>query len=114
MYAVPVLVAAVPPLALSGGLATALVGIAVWGLAFGLQDSTIKAYVADIVEAPRRATAYGVFAGIQGVAAILGGVAAGWLYARSVPALTLGVGLVQAAALTLMVLAVRRARRSVP
>ena len=75
---------------------------------------TIKAYVADIVEAPRRATAYGVFAGIQGVAAILGGVAAGWLYARSVPALTLGVGLVQAAALTLMVLAVRRARRSVP
>lgn len=114
LYAVPVLVAAVPPLALSGGLATALVGIAVWGLAFGLQDSTIKAYVADIVEAPRRATAYGVFAGIQGVAAILGGVAAGWLYARSVPALTLGVGLVQAAALTLMVLAVRRARRSVP
>jgi len=114
LYAVPVLVAAVPPLALSGGLATALVGIAVWGLAFGLQDSTIKAYVADIVEAPRRATAYGVFAGIQGVAAILGGVAAGWLYARSVPALTPGVGLVQAAALTLMVLAVRRARRSVP
>ena len=114
LYAVPVLVAAVPPLALSGGLATALVGIAVWGLAFGLQDSTIKAYVADIVEAPRRATAYGVFAGIQGAAAILGGVAAGWLYARSVPALTLGVGLVQAAALTLMVLAVRRARRSVP
>lgn len=114
LYAVPVLVAAVPPLALSGGLATALVGIAVWGLAFGLQDSTIKAYVADIVEAPRRATAYGVFAGIQGVAAILGGVAAGWLYARSVPALTLGVGIVQAAALTLMVLAVRRARRSVP
>ena len=52
--------------------------------------------------------------GHQGVAAILGGVAAGWLYARSVPALTLGVGLVQAAALTLMVLAVRRARRSVP
>ena len=38
LYAVPVLVAAVPPLALSGGLATALVGIAVWGLAFGLQD----------------------------------------------------------------------------
>ncbi len=114
LYAVPVLVAAVPPLALSGGLATALVGIAVWGLAFGLQDSTIKAYVADIVEAPRRATAYGVFAGIQGVAAILGGVTAGWLYARSVPVLTLGVGLVQAAALTLMVLAVRRARRSVP
>ena len=114
LYAVPVLVAAVPPLALSGGLATALGGIAVWGLAFGLQDSTIKAYVADIVEAPRRATAYGVFAGIQGVAAILGGVTAGWLYARSVPALTLGVGLVQAAALTLMVLAVRRARRSVP
>ena len=66
LYAVPVLVAVVPGLAMSTRLGLALGGIVVWGLAFGLQDSTIKALVAEVVEAPRRATAYGVFAAIQG------------------------------------------------
>ncbi|WP_343994230.1 MFS transporter, partial [Terrabacter terrae] len=87
LYAVPVLVALVPPLALSGTVWVALVGVAVWGLAYGVQDSTVKALVAEVVEAPRRATAYGVFAGVQGAFAIVGGLVAGWLYDRSLPAL---------------------------
>src|SRR5689334_2581957 len=41
LYAVPVLVALVPPLALSGTVWLALVGVAVWGLAYGVQDSTV-------------------------------------------------------------------------
>jgi MFS family permease len=102
LYAVPVLVALVPGLALAGRLWLALLGIAVWGFAFGLQDSTIKALVADLVEAPRRATAYGVFAGIQGVTAIGGGVLAGWLYERSIPALVVVVAVTQLVALLLV------------
>ena len=65
LYAVPVLVALVPPLALSGPLWVALVGVAVWALAYGVQDSTVKALVAEVVAAPRWATAYGVFAGVR-------------------------------------------------
>ena len=103
LYAVPVLVALVPGLALAGQLWLALVGIAVWGFAFGLQDSTIKALVADIVEAGRRATAYGVFAGIQGVTAIGGGVLAGWLYERSLTALVVVVAVTQVIALVLLI-----------
>jgi MFS family permease len=103
LYAVPVLVALVPPLALAGRLWVVLVGVAVWALAYGVQDSTVKALVAEVVDAPRRATAYGVFAGIQGAFAIVGGVGAGWLYERSLPALVVVVAVSQVAALVLLV-----------
>ncbi len=102
LYAVPVLVAVVPALAMGARLWVCFAGVVVWGLAFGLQDSTIKALVADVVEAPRRATAYGVFAAIQGVAAVGGGLLAGWLYERSLTWLSLAVALVELAALVLL------------
>ena len=111
LLAVPVLVAVVPPLALSGSLWPVLVGVGVWGLAYGVQDSTVKALVAELVDAPRRATAYGVFAAIQGVFAVVGGLVAGWLYERSLPALVATVAVSQAMALVLLVSTVRRQRR---
>ena len=112
LYVVPVLVALVPGLALGGSLALTLTGVALWGLAFGLQDSTIKALVADLVVPARRATAYGVFAGIQGAAAVLGGVTAGWLFERSLPALVALVAVSQAVALVLLVRTLRSAPRA--
>ncbi|GGM88117.1 hypothetical protein GCM10009721_11400 [Terrabacter tumescens] len=107
LYAVPILVALVPPLALAGSVWLSLVGVAVWGLAYGVQDSTVKALVAEVVEAPRRATAYGVFAGVQGAFAIIGGLVAGWLYDRSLPALVIVVAATQLVALVLLARTVR-------
>ncbi|WP_330475307.1 MFS transporter [Terrabacter sp. C0L_2] len=107
LYAVPILVALVPPLALAGSVWLSLVGVALWGLAYGVQDSTVKALVAEVVEAPRRATAYGVFAGVQGAFAIIGGLVAGWLYDRSLPALVIVVAATQLVALVLLVRTVR-------
>ena len=109
LLVVPVLVAGVPALALGGSIGLVLVGVAVWGFAHGVQDSTIKAAVADLVPAQRRATAYGVFAGIQGALAIVGGAGAGWLYDRSLPALVAAVALSQLVALALLVSTLRRA-----
>jgi MFS family permease len=105
---VPVLVALVPALALGPALVAVRAGVVAWGVAQGVQDSTIKAVVADLVEAPRRATAYGVFAGIQGLLAIIGGVAAGWLYERSLVALVVVVSLTQLVALALLIDTFRR------
>ena len=102
LFVVPVLVAVVPALALGGTFGLVLVGVAVWGFAHGVQDSTIKAAVADLVPAHRRATAYGVFAGIQGALAIGGGAGAGWLYDRSLPALVIAVVISQLVALLLL------------
>ena len=114
LYVVPVLVALVPPLALTGSLALALVGVAVWGLAYGVQDSTVKALVAEVVEAPRRATAYGVFAGVQGAFAVIGGLVSGWLYERSLPWLVAVVAVSQLVALVLLVRTVRGVRHPHP
>ncbi|GAB3873160.1 MFS transporter [Terrabacter terrigena] len=110
LYLVPVLVALVPLLALTGRLWVALVGVAVWALATGVQDSTVKALVAEVVAAPRRATAYGVFAGVQGAFAIVGGLVAGWLYDRSHPALVVVVAVSQLVALVLLVRTIRTVR----
>lgn len=114
LLVVPVLVALVPALALGSSLVYVLVGVLAWGFAQGVQDSTIKAVVADLVEAPRRATAYGVFAGIQGALAVIGGVGAGWLYERSLVALVVAVSLTQLVALVLLVSTFRRSARLYP
>ncbi|KXK62789.1 hypothetical protein AWW66_06270 [Micromonospora rosaria] len=102
LFALPVLGAAVPALALSGSFGAIVVGTLLWGAAVGVQDSTVKALVADLVPAARRATAYGVFAAVQGVAALAGGGLAGALYSRSLPALIAVLGATQLLALGLL------------
>ncbi|BBH67378.1 major facilitator superfamily protein [Actinoplanes sp. OR16] len=107
LYALPALAAATPALALSGSTAAIITGTMLWGAAVGVQDSTVKALVADLVAAPRRATAYGVFAAIQGVAALAGGALAGGLYEHSIPLLAAILAVMQLIAAGL--LAVSRA-----
>lgn len=109
LLVLPVLVTAVAPLALSTSLGAVVVGIALWGAATGLQDSTVKALVADLVPAPRRATAYGVFAGVQGAGALVGGIGTAALYEWSLTAVAVGVAATQALALVLLVPVVRAA-----
>ncbi len=113
LYLVPALVTAVPALAFARSVPLAVAGVLVWGAAVGVQDSTVKALVADLVPGPQRATAYGVFAAIQGGAAVLGGGTAGYLYTRSVPMLVAVVAVTQAVALVLLVLTLRGRARAV-
>ena len=109
LLALPPLVAAVPALAFANSLAAAVPGVLLWGAAVGVQDSTVKALVADLVPRERRATAYGVFAAAQGAGALVGGIAAGALYEQSVPTLVAVVAAVQAVALLILITVVRRA-----
>lgn len=102
LFGVPLLVAAVPLCVYADRLSLVLVGVVLWGAAAGIQDSTVKAYVADLVPARRRATAYGVFAAVQGIGALSGGVLAGALVTHHRGALALSVGLLQVAALVLL------------
>jgi MFS family permease len=102
VLAVPVLVAAVPALVFGTSLVPVLVGIGLWGLVSGLLDSTVKARVAELVPHGRRATAYGWFAAVQGVAAIAGGGLSGALAAHHLPVLVAVVAVLQAAALVLI------------
>jgi MFS family permease len=108
LLTVPILVAVAPALAFADSAVVAIIGVLIWGAAVGVQDSTVKALVADLVPAPRRATAYGVFAAVQGAAAIVGGTLAGALYDRSLPALIATVAAIQLAALVLLAVTLRR------
>jgi predicted MFS family arabinose efflux permease len=73
------------------------------GAATGVQDSTVKALVADLVPRHRRATAYGLFAAVQGAGALAGGFAAGALYQQSRTALIIAVAASQAIALVVLI-----------
>lgn len=113
LLALPVMAAAVPALVFSNALGTVVIGVLVWGAAIGVQDSTVKALVADLVPRERRATAYGVFAAVQGAGALVGGVTAGALYERSLPALISVIAVTQLIALLLLA-QVTRGPTSVP
>lgn len=107
LFALPVLGAAAPILSLSLGSAAIVAGGVLWGAAGGVQDSTVKALVADLVPAPRRATAYGVFAAVQGGAALVGGALAGILYEADPAALVVVLIGAQLAGAILLFLALR-------
>jgi len=108
LYGLPVLVAVVPVLVFNGQLAVVFAGIAIWGLATAIQDSTVKALVADLVPEERLATAYGVFAAAQGVGAFAGGGLAGGLYQRHLAVLIATIGVLQVASLATLIATVRR------
>ncbi len=56
------------PLAFLGGFWPILIGVCLWGLGMGVHESIIPAAVADTVPPDRRASAYGVFTGVYGIA----------------------------------------------
>ena len=98
----PVVVALVPALVFTDRVGLAVTGVLLWGAATGVQDSTVKALVADLVPAARLGTAYGAFAAFQAVAALAGGVLAGWLYDERRDVLVAAIGVAQAVAMVLL------------
>ena len=112
LVVLPFVAALVPMLAFSGTVAVAVVGALAWGVALGVQESTLRATVADLVGPGRRATAYGIFGAVLGVSAAAGGALAGGLYEVSVPLLVSVTTALQLLALTVLVVTLRRARAS--
>ncbi|MPZ93877.1 MAG: MFS transporter [Propionibacteriales bacterium] len=108
LYTLPALIVAVPALALSDTWSLVLAGVLIWGAVTGVQDSTVKALVADLVPQHRLATAYGVFAAFQGVAALAGGTLAGGLYTDHRTLLIALVAVAQALSAGLLWVALRR------
>jgi MFS family permease len=107
LLALPLLIAAVPVLALSPAAGLVLAGVLVWGAATGLQDSTVKALIADLVPEIRQGTAYGVFAAFEGAGALAGGALYGALYDAR-PLLIGSVVALQVVAVVVLLAALRR------
>jgi len=111
LLVLPVVVACVPALVFTDQVWVVVVGVLLWGAATGVQDSTIKALVADLVPGSRLGTAYGAFAAYQAVAALAGGLLAGWLYGVHRGWLVGVIVAVQVAALVLLAVVLAGRRR---
>jgi len=102
LTALPILSALVAVFGFAGNVPMVVVGALLWGGAVGIQESTLRAVVADLVAAPRRASAYGVFAAGLGAASAVGGALIGWLYDISIGTLVVVVVAIQLVALASM------------
>ena len=107
LLSLPIVAATVPALAFTRSVGLAVAGALAWGMVLGIQESTLRATVADLIGPQRRATAYGVFGAVVGTSAAAGGTLAGALYDVSIPVLVLVTAVVQAAALVVLLVTLR-------
>lgn len=85
LAAVPLIGITVPFLAFSLSPLWALAGAALWGASMGIQETVMRAAIADYTHISKRALAYGIFNTIYGAGWFLGSVVLGWAYGVSIP-----------------------------
>jgi len=102
------------PLVFLGGFYPALVGMVLWGIGMGAQESILRATIAGMIPRDRRGVAYGLFNAGYGLAWFAGSAAMGILYDVSLPALIGFSVLIQVGAIPLLWLVTRRIGRLSP
>jgi predicted MFS family arabinose efflux permease len=103
-----VVAAGYAPLAFLGGFWPALIGSCLWGLGMGVHESIIPAAVAPMVSPARRASAYGLFTGVYGIAWFAGSTAIGALFSVSLGSVVVFSVVAELAAVPLILLVRRR------
>jgi len=98
------------PLVFLGGFNLALVGMTLWGIGMGAQESIMRAAIAEMVPMNRRSTAYGIFNAGFGLFWFLGSALMGVLYDISIPFLIIFSVVMQLASIPFFVLIRRRPR----
>ncbi|MGC8891751.1 MAG: MFS transporter [Candidatus Saccharicenans sp.] len=83
---------------LSRSIPLIILGVVFWGIGLGAQESIVKAVIANLIIAGKRATAYGIFNSIFGLAWFLGSALMGFLYDRKIILLVIFSVLTQVAA----------------
>ncbi|MGN6801574.1 MAG: MFS transporter [Ginsengibacter sp.] len=96
------------PMVFLANFTWAIMGMILWGIGMGAQESILKAAIAFIIPAYKRGTAFGVFNIGFGIFWFLGSLALGYLYDFSIPALVaFSVGM-QAIAVIILLMINRR------
>lgn len=109
LFVLPVASAIVPFFAFGNSLASVIAGVVLWGASLGIQESTMRAAVADMVPGCKRATSYGMFSVFMGVGSFVGAGVTGALYAHGQAAIVVYALVLEAAASVLLLLALRGA-----
>jgi predicted MFS family arabinose efflux permease len=84
LLAIPLLTLPIALFAFSTGHSSVLIGMALCGVVLGVQETIMRAAVADLTPIERRGFAYGIFNTILGAGLGLGGVVMGMLYEHSI------------------------------
>jgi len=108
LLAVPLLTLPIPFLAFSYSYSLVLIGVVLWGVVMGIQETIMRAAIADLTPVERRGFAYGVFNTALGAGWLLGGALMGLLYEISINYLILFAVVMELISIPLFLL-VRRA-----
>lgn len=87
MAGMPLLAGVIPVFAFSSSSSAILVSAFLWGAVLGIQETVLRAAVADYTHVSKRGTAYGIFNTVYGMAWFAGSVIIGWMYSVSLPLL---------------------------
>lgn len=98
------------PFAFGATRGTAVIGIALWGIGMGAQESIMRAAVAELVAPERRGSAYGILNAAYGLFWFLGSALMGLLYDRSITAVVMFSVLAQIAAIAVLTAVVRKSQ----
>ncbi|MHC1578341.1 MAG: MFS transporter, partial [Dehalococcoidia bacterium] len=105
LLAIPLLTLPIPFLAFSTSYSSVLIGMGLWAVVLGVQETVMRAAIADLTPVERRGFAYGIFNTAYGAGWFLGGALMGLLYEVSINYLILfavGMELVSIALLFLV------------
>ena len=84
LLAVPLLTLPIPFLAFSTSYSRVLVSMILWGVVMGIQETIMRAAIADLTPITRRGFAYGIFNTVYGAGWLLGSPLMGLLYEISI------------------------------
>jgi MFS family permease len=84
LLAVPLLTLPIPFLVFSHSYSLVLMGIILWGVVMGIQETIMRAAIADLTPVERRGFAYGIFNTAYGAGWFLGAALMGLLYELSI------------------------------
>ena len=96
------------PFVFLGKFLLIFIGMVLWGIGLGAQESLLKAMLANMVSKDRRSTAFGVFDTGFGIAWFLGSAIMGILYVKSMAALIIFSVVLQIAALPIFISAISK------
>jgi len=98
------------PLVFLGGFYSTLLGMALWGIGMGAQESIMRAGIAEMISAGKRGSAYGVFNAGYGLFWFLGSALMGIFYDKSIPMLIIFSVMAQLLSIPFFMIAKKRLR----
>ena len=108
LVSIPLLAFPLPFMLFSSNLWLIVPAIVMWGAVMGMNESVLKAGVADLTSLRKRGTGFGVFYTVYGLALFGGSTLAGVLYSISIPALVAVTVAVEAASIPVLWALVKR------